>query len=45
MVEAHGSQKTKKLIYGMEGENVVAYGRLPSPAPLNVGINNSIQIH
>ena len=45
MVVAHGSRKTIKLIYGMEGENVVANGRLPSPAPLNLGINNSIQIH
>ena len=25
-------RKTKKVIYSMEGENVVAYGRLPSPA-------------
>ena len=25
----------KKLICGMEGENVVAYGRLPSPSPAN----------
>jgi len=33
-VVAHNCRKTKKLIYGMEGENVVAYGRLPSPAHL-----------
>jgi len=31
-VVAHGCRKTKKIICGMEGENVVAYGRLPSPA-------------
>ena len=24
--------RQKKIIYGMEGEYVVAYGRLPSPA-------------
>jgi len=29
---AHGCRKTKKLICGMEGENVMAYCRLPSPA-------------
>jgi len=27
-VEAHGCRKTKKIICGMEGENVVAHGRL-----------------
>ena len=31
-VVAHGYRKTKKLTCGMEGENVVVYGRLPSPA-------------
>jgi len=30
-VVAHGCRKTKKLICGMKGKNVVAYGRLPSP--------------
>ena len=30
-VVAHGCQKTKKIICGMEGENGVAYGLLPSP--------------
>jgi len=29
---AHGCRKRKKLIYGTEGEIVVAHGRLPSPA-------------
>ena len=29
-VVAHGCPKTKKIIFGMEGENVVAYGHLPS---------------
>jgi len=24
--------RQKRVIYGMEGENIVAYGRLPSPA-------------
>ena len=28
----HGCRKTKKIICGMEGENFVAYGRLPSQA-------------
>jgi len=27
---AHGCWKTKKLIYGLERKNVVAYGRLSS---------------
>jgi len=31
-VVAHSCRRTKKIICGMEGENVVAYGRLPSPA-------------
>jgi len=26
----HGCRKTKKILCGMEGENFVAYGRLPS---------------
>jgi len=30
-VVAHGCRKRKKLICGMEGKNVVAYG--PSPIP------------
>jgi len=25
----------KKLLCGMEGENVLSYGRLPAPAPYN----------
>ena len=29
---AHGCRETKKLICGMEGKNVAAFGRLPSPA-------------
>ena len=29
---AHGSSKTKNLIYCIDGNNVVAYGRLPYPA-------------
>ena len=33
-VVAHDYWKTKKIICGMEGENVVAYGRMPSPAPI-----------
>ena len=33
-VVAYGYQTTKKIIYGMGGENVVAYIRLPSPAPV-----------
>jgi len=28
-IVAYGCGKTKKLIFGMEGENVVAYERLP----------------
>jgi len=32
MVVARGCRKRKKLICGMEGEIVVAHGRLPSPA-------------
>ena len=32
MVVAYGCRKTKKKICGMEGENVVAYDLLPSPA-------------
>ena len=32
IVVAHGWWKTKKLICGIEGGNVVANGRLPSPA-------------
>jgi len=28
----HGCRKTQKIICGMEGESVVAYGRLPFPA-------------
>ena len=31
-VVAYDCRKTKKLICGMKGENVVAYGRLPFPA-------------
>ena len=31
-VVANGCRKTKKLICGTEGQNIVAYGRLPSPA-------------
>ena len=31
-MSAHGCRKTKKIVRGMEGENVVAYGRLPFPA-------------
>ena len=31
IVVAHGCRKTERLICGIEGENVVAYGRLPSP--------------
>ena len=31
-VVAYCCRKTKKLICGMEGENVVAYGRLPFTA-------------
>ena len=34
-VVAHGCRKTKKIICGMEGENVVTYDRLTSPAPWN----------
>ena len=30
----HGCRNTKKLKCGMEGKNVVVYGRLPSIAPL-----------
>ena len=36
MVVANGSRNAKKLICSMEGEHVVAYGRLPSPASLNL---------
>ena len=32
-IVAHGCRKTKKMICGIEGKNVVAYGCLPSPAP------------
>jgi len=31
LVLAHGCWKTQNIICGMEGENVVAYGRLPFP--------------
>jgi len=31
-VVAHGCRKTKKIICGMEGKIVEAYGRLPSPS-------------
>jgi len=31
MVVAIGCWKTQTIRCGMEGENVVAYGRLPSP--------------
>ena len=31
-VVAYGCRKRKKLICGLEGKNVVAFGRLPSPA-------------
>ena len=34
---AHGCQKTKQLICGMEGEIVVVHGHLPSPAPSATG--------
>jgi len=35
-IVAYGCGKTKKLIFGMEGENVVAYERLPgSPWLIN----------
>jgi len=30
-IVAHGCRKTKKLICGMEGEILVAHGRMPSP--------------
>ena len=33
IVVAYGCRKRKQLIYGTEGEIVVAHGRLPSPAP------------
>ena len=33
IVVAHSCRTTKKLIYGTEGEILVADGRLPSPAP------------
>ena len=33
-VVAQGCRKTRKLICGMEGKKVVAYGRAPSPAHL-----------
>ena len=33
-VVAYGCRKIKKLIRGMEGENVVAYYSLPSHAPM-----------
>ena len=32
-LSSYRCRKTKKRKCGMEGENVVAYGRLPSPAP------------
>jgi len=32
MVVAHGCRRTKKIICDMEGENVMAYGSIPSPA-------------
>ena len=32
-IVAHGCRKTKNMICGIEGKNVVAYGCLPSPAP------------
>ena len=35
-IVAYGGRKTKKLICGMEGENVVAYGRLPSPLSIHM---------
>jgi len=42
-VVAHGCRrKRKKLIRGMEGENVVAYGRLPSPALPTKGISVNV---
>ena len=34
LTNAYRYRKTKQLICGMEGENFVAYGRLPSPALL-----------
>ena len=34
-VVAYGCRKTKKVIFGMEGENVLAYNHLPSHA-LNI---------
>ena len=40
-VVAHACQKTK-LICGMEGENVVAYGRLPSPARRARGVGYGV---
>jgi len=41
-VVAHDYWKTKKIICGMEGENVVAYGRLPSPALPTKGISVNV---
>ena len=38
-VVAHGSRKRKKIIVGMKGENVVAYGRLPSPGHMYIPFN------
>ena len=32
MVVAYGCRNTKKLLCGIEGKDVVAYGRLSSPA-------------
>ena len=35
----------KDKICGMEGENVVVYGRLPSPAPLSVFLEMASPMH
>ena len=42
-VVAHGCQKTKKkILCGIEGENVVAYGGLHSPARRRLNVCRDI---
>ena len=43
-VVAHGCRKTKKIICGMEGITVVAYGRMPSPAFKTLASNMKITL-
>ena len=37
-VVAHGCRKTKKIVFGMEWQNVVDNGRLPSPTRRTTGM-------